>query len=35
LSDCFTNTPDYDGYQVAKEDPRPSVEMDDPAEVVR
>jgi hypothetical protein len=49
LSDCFTNTPDYDGYQVAKEDPRlfdpaaarepldprPSVKMDDPAEVVR
>jgi hypothetical protein len=49
LSDCFTNTPDYDGYQVVKEDvrlfdpavarepldPRPSVKMDDPAEVVR
>jgi len=49
LSDCFTNTPDYDGYQVRREDvrlfdpaaarepldPRPSVKMDDPAEVVR
>lgn len=49
LSDCFTDTPDYDGYQVAREDPRlfdpaaarepldprPSVKMDDPAEVVR
>jgi hypothetical protein len=49
LSDCFTNTPDYDGYQVRKEDarlfdpaaarepldPKPSVKMDDPAEVVR
>ncbi len=49
LSDCFTNTPDYGGYQVEKEDPRifdpamarepldpkPSVRMDDPAEVVR
>jgi YVTN family beta-propeller protein len=49
LSDCFTNTPDYEGYQVRKEDarifdpavarepldPRPSVQMDDPAEVVR
>ena len=49
LSDCFTNTPDFDGYQVRKEDPRifdpaaarepldprPSVKMDDPAEVVR
>jgi YVTN family beta-propeller protein len=49
LSDCFTNTPDYEGYQVRKEDarifdpaaarepldPRPSVKMDDPAEVVR
>lgn len=22
LSDCFTDTPDYDGYQVVKEDPR-------------
>ncbi|HTT64631.1 MAG TPA: bifunctional YncE family protein/alkaline phosphatase family protein [Bryobacteraceae bacterium] len=49
LSDCFTNTPDYDGYHVEKEDPRifdpaaarepldprPSITMDDPAEVVR
>jgi YVTN family beta-propeller protein len=49
LSDCFTNTPDFAGYHVAKEDarifdpaaarepldPRPSVKMDDPAEVVR
>ena len=49
LNDCFTNTPDYDGYQVRREDarlfdpaaarepldPRPSVKMDDPAEVVR
>jgi DNA-binding beta-propeller fold protein YncE len=49
LSDCFTSTPDFDGYQVEKEDPRlfdpaaarepldprPSVRMDDPAEVVR
>ena len=49
LSDCFTKTADYDGYQVRKEDPRifdpaaarepldprPSVKMDDPAEVVR
>jgi uncharacterized SAM-dependent methyltransferase len=49
LSDCFTNTPDYEGYQVRREDarifdpaaarepldPRPSVKMDDPAEVVR
>jgi YVTN family beta-propeller protein len=49
LSDCFTSTPDYDGYQVRREDarlfdpaaarepldPRPSVKMDDPAEVVR
>jgi YVTN family beta-propeller protein len=49
LSDCFTNTPDYEGYHVRKEDPRifdpaaarepldprPSVKMDDPAEVVR
>jgi YVTN family beta-propeller protein len=49
LSDCFTNTPDYDGYQVRREDARlfdpaaarepldlrPSVKMDDPAEVVR
>ena len=49
LSDCFTNTPDYDGYVVRREDarifvpaearepldPRPSVKMDDPAEVVR
>ncbi len=49
LSDCFTNTPDFDGYQVTREDPRifdpanarepldprPSVKMDDPAEVVR
>ncbi len=49
LSDCFTSTPDYEGYRVRKEDsrifdpaaarepldPRPSVKMDDPAEVVR
>jgi hypothetical protein len=49
LSDCFTNTPDYDGYKVMREDSRlfdpaaarepldarPSVKMDDPAEVVR
>jgi YVTN family beta-propeller protein len=49
LSDCLTNAPDYEGYQVRREDarifdpaaarepldPRPSVKMDDPAEVVR
>ncbi len=49
LSDCFTSTPDFDPYQVTREDPRifdpaaarepldpkPSVKMDDPAEVVR
>jgi len=49
LSDCFTNTPDFDGYEVLKEDPRifdpatarepldprPSIQMDDPAEVGR
>ena len=49
LSDCFTTTPDFDGYQAGKEDarifdpaaarepldPKPSVKMDDPAEVVR
>jgi hypothetical protein len=49
LSDCFTDTPDYGGYRVRREDarlfdraaarqpldPRPSVKMDDPAEVVR
>jgi YVTN family beta-propeller protein len=49
LSDCFTNTPDFDGYHVVPEDrrlfdpaaarepldPRPSIKMDDPAEVVR
>ena len=49
LSDCFTNTPDFEGYRVRKEDPRifdpaaarepldprPSIKMDDPAEVGR
>jgi len=49
LSDCFTSTPDYEGYRVLPEDkrlfdpaaarepldPKPSVKMDDPAEVVR
>jgi YVTN family beta-propeller protein len=49
LSDCFTETPDFDGYHVSREDPRlfdpaaarepldprPSIKMDDPAEVVR
>jgi YVTN family beta-propeller protein len=49
LSDCFTSTPDYEGYHVQPEDkrlfdpaaarepldPKPSIKMDDPAEVVR
>jgi YVTN family beta-propeller protein len=49
LSDCFTDTPDFAGYHVQREDPRlfdpaaarepldpkPSIKMDDPAEVGR